>query len=720
MKEVFEPNNDHLVMAYSKDLASGDEIVTYKQRRYGFSTSGYVKLYMTEEVVFRAEYNYERTYVNPMQTLIDLSARLSFIKDSIGFDSYSWEPVLIDSVLHQIDEDTLLVSSIDTIDLTVYPGTDSSHILNFVDTTWITVIGDNYPQVDTVLSSDTAGNPLFFFHLKFRARRLNNGYDLTINAVNGSISRLIRDERTSSVGTGMTLYNSYQEFYTKWMGPLAYSGYILLDDVRGDGIHTKMYDGNSGPYDLRDPNNLWYGYNIGWDGFEWSPEEHKQAISVHWAVGKSWDYFNDIFELNSIDGEGRKINVLVNVPSNEIPSCNASFSNSDDKIRFGQSSGGCDAVLTLDVAAHEFTHGVSKYAVQNGTGFNPIGESGALDESFSDIFGCMIEYYATGVAANWSIGDQMTNPPDVRHLNDPNNNPNPSLTLGQPSWYGQPDYWLSASPTSQNDWGGIHINSGVQNHWFYLLSEGGNSPQPGNSSSVQGIGREKAAIIAYRNLAEHMMSNSSYADARIGSILAAVDEFTACSFEVEQTINAWNAVNVHGDGIELQYDLDYDCQHLSNNYVYALNDLVVSCDYSNETPFKSLTAGNIITLEPGFESNTNMHIKIEPCLSGASQKQEAYPSYAGAGSQEEIMSSSSITEEKTEVIVFPNPNQGSFTIKATETIGGTLFDIMGRRVRTMSKIDNNTLFISEVAKGSYLVRVQMADGRVKNAKVVVQ
>jgi len=722
MKTVFDASSDVLTLSYtSSDAESDRSVITYEQHRYGYSTHGYAKLYVTNDIVERVEYRIEEATVLSVPNFIDIDNMLSSLKDSLGFESFTWEPFEYNGISYFVSKDTDIVLSIETVDLNIYAGTDSAMSLSFPDTTWLELTGNSYPVIDTVLTSDSLGNSCFDLHLKFRTRGFNQAYDLTIDALNGAIRKLISDSRLSSTGSGMTLYNSYRNFYTKWMGPLAYSGYILKDDVRGQGIQTKMYQGVGGPYDLRDPNNLWYGYNIGWDGFEWSPEEHKQAISVHWAVQKSWDYFYDIFKRKSIDDDWLKINVLVNCPVDQnqqiSPYCNAEFRPSDNKIRFYESTSGCDMALTLDITGHEFTHGVSKYSVEQGTGFYPVGESGALDESFSDIFGCMIEYYTPQTTANWSIADQLTQPLDIRYLDNPNNNPNPSFTDGQPSWYGQPNYWLTT--TSSNNNGGVHINSGVQNHWFYLLSEGGNSPQPGNTTTVLGIGREKAALITYRNLTEHMMSYSNYADARIGSILAAVDAFGACSFEVEQTINAWDAVNVMGDGNGLHYDLDYDCANLSDTYIYALRDLNVSCNYSNEPSYKALTAGRILTLEPGFESNSNMHLKIEPCFIGSGKMEEVL-SYEGAGSVDNVVISE--TPEKSDasrMVVFPNPNNGNFAIRAEQPIGGVVYDMLGRRITVMQKIDEHTLYVSDLSLGTYVVRVQMEDGSVENAKVVV-
>ncbi|MEO0341397.1 MAG: M4 family metallopeptidase, partial [Bacteroidota bacterium] len=102
-------------------------------------------------------------------------------------------------------------------------------------------------------------------------------------------------------------------------------------------------------------------------------------------------------------------------------------------------------------------------------------------------------------------------------------------------------YWY----TGLFDNGGVHINSGVQNKWFYLLSAGGSGINDhGRSYTVQGIGIEKAADIAFRNLTVYLSPFSEYREAREGAILAATDLFGENSQEVLSTIAAWEAVGV--------------------------------------------------------------------------------------------------------------------------------------------------------------------------------
>jgi chitodextrinase len=150
-------------------------------------------------------------------------------------------------------------------------------------------------------------------------------------------------------------------------------------------------------------------------------------------------------------------------------------------------------------------------------------------------------------------------------------------SMDNPSSFGDPDtyggtYWTNPNcgfPTQSNDYCGVHSNSGVQNKWFYILVAGENGTNDiGSNYSVTGIGHEKAAAIAYRNLEVYLSANSTFADARTGAIQSAVDLYGAGSPEEIATTDAWYAVGVgdpfggpppatcYGGGITLTINTD--------------------------------------------------------------------------------------------------------------------------------------------------------------------
>ena len=152
-------------------------------------------------------------------------------------------------------------------------------------------------------------------------------------------------------------------------------------------------------------------------------------------------------------------------------------------MAFGDGSNN-NPLVELDVVGHELTHGVTQYEA----GLQYYNESGALNESFSDIFGKAIEFDPFGDTATWQVAKHYR-AGGLRDLSNPNLKNQPDTYAGD-MWY-----------TGYDDSGGVHTNSGVQNFWFYLLCEGGSGVNDHEVSySVNAIGMDAAAKIAYRNL----------------------------------------------------------------------------------------------------------------------------------------------------------------------------------------------------------------------------
>jgi hypothetical protein len=121
----------------------------------------------------------------------------------------------------------------------------------------------------------------------------------------------------------------------------------------------------------------------------------------------------------------------------------------------------------------------------------------------------------------------------LRSMSDPK-------SLSQPAYY-RGQYWY----TGTGDNGGVHTNSGVVNHWYYILAVGkSGTNEGGNAYSVTGLGLTDAAKIAYRMESVYMVASSTYAQARSYSIQAATDLYGAGSAQVIAVTNAWYAVGV--------------------------------------------------------------------------------------------------------------------------------------------------------------------------------
>ncbi|MFA5344393.1 MAG: M4 family metallopeptidase [Kiritimatiellia bacterium] len=184
------------------------------------------------------------------------------------------------------------------------------------------------------------------------------------------------------------------------------------------------------------------------------------------------------------------------------------------------------SLAVLDICGHEFTHGVTEYSANLVYAY----ESGALNESFSDIFGASIEFnsqpdgranYPNRVAgaADWLIGeDCWLVHTALRDMRCPSNTTTVGIGNEQPSRY-KGTYWYKGT----GDNGGVHQNDSVQNFFFYLLSEGGSGINEGHAYNVTGIGVTNAAQIAYRTLTVYCYPYTDYTDIRDAWISAAQD-----------------------------------------------------------------------------------------------------------------------------------------------------------------------------------------------------
>jgi Zn-dependent metalloprotease len=197
----------------------------------------------------------------------------------------------------------------------------------------------------------------------------------------------------------------------------------------------------------------------------------------------------------------------------------------------------------LDIVGHELTHGVTDYSSR----LEYAGESGALNESFSDMMGTSVEFFfqppGTGLMrADYLIGEDIARAAVVGALDGLRSMANPSL-------YGQPDHYsklVVLPPDDEHDNGGVHTNSGIPNHAFYLAIEGGTNRTSG--IRVQGVGgsnREQIEKVFYRGFAQLMPSNANFSMARAVTLRAAQDLYGVNSAPYNATRDAWTAVGVN-------------------------------------------------------------------------------------------------------------------------------------------------------------------------------
>jgi Zn-dependent metalloprotease len=231
------------------------------------------------------------------------------------------------------------------------------------------------------------------------------------------------------------------------------------------------------------------------------------AQAAHDNAGNVYTYYASTFKRDAIDGQGGAMISTVHFGNDPTDAENAAWIGDLQQMIYGD-GGRIFKPLPygLDVVGHEFTHGV----IDSTAGLIYQGQSGALNESFADIFGAMID------RSNWTIGEQVVKPgvfpvPYLRSLEDPNaqgsyDPRNPLRGIGQPKNVRE---YANLPLSRRADNGGVHINSGIPNHAAYLIA--------------QRIGREKMEQIFYRALTQYLTPNTNFLGAANALVRAATD-----------------------------------------------------------------------------------------------------------------------------------------------------------------------------------------------------
>lgn len=306
---------------------------------------------------------------------------------------------------------------------------------------------------------------------------------------------------------------------------------VSVTGDNSDGYYWLRYTGNHWKiYDYPNNRTARNGTDIWGTGTSTRAE-----MSAAYNFNTIQTYYLNIHSRNSYDNSGTEATANVHVTGGTD---NAYWDPDTQQFYFFPGSD-FGELTVLDVCAHEFTHAVT----ENTANLVYQNEPGALDESFSDIFGTIIEFasqpdgrnaYPERVAgcADWLLGEDCIYPYDValRDMRDPQRFCGPSTYHGA--------YWYYGS----GDNGGVHYNNGVQNHFFYLLCEGGNGTNDGISYNITGIGIANARHIAYRALTVYCTRNTGYTAARTAWISAATDLNASWVSTVQA---AWSAVGVN-------------------------------------------------------------------------------------------------------------------------------------------------------------------------------
>jgi bacillolysin len=254
------------------------------------------------------------------------------------------------------------------------------------------------------------------------------------------------------------------------------------------------------------------------------------SVSAHHHAGLVYEYYRTTHNRNSLDNRGGSIISIVNVTMDGSSMENAFWNG--QFISYGNGGSMFESFAkSLDIAAHEFTHGVTEFSA----GLEYRNQSGALNEAFSDIFAMMVD------RENWTVGEDITKPGSVfpsgavRSLEDPHN----GASSGSPAWQPKHMNEFQNLPEDQDN-GGVHINSGIPNHAAYLLA--------------MQIGREKTEHIMYRALTTKLTRQARFIDFRLAIIRSAEELYG--SAEALACANACDQVGIT-DGSGTGKPIDY-------------------------------------------------------------------------------------------------------------------------------------------------------------------
>ncbi|MDA9905673.1 M4 family metallopeptidase, partial [Pseudomonadales bacterium] len=238
----------------------------------------------------------------------------------------------------------------------------------------------------------------------------------------------------------------------------------------------------------------------------------KSAVSAMSGVLQTLNYFSATHGLLGTGSKSKQVAVVTDFRDGSED--NAFWFS--DTIALGVGNSWNNVAGSVDVIAHEISHGV----VENSAGLRYQNQSGALNESFADIFGAMVD------REDWLMGEDLGTP--IRSFSNPPD-------YGQP---GHMDDFRKSPNTQAGDWGGVHVNSGIPNRAFYLLAEGLTEESLGAS-----IGKEKAEKLAYTTLT-NLTRDSDFITAASLMLTTSNVKYGEDSAESLAVVAAWKNVGI--------------------------------------------------------------------------------------------------------------------------------------------------------------------------------
>ncbi|MEO9892308.1 M4 family metallopeptidase, partial [Aurantibacter sp.] len=446
-----------------------------------------------------------------------------------------------------------------------------------------------------------------------------NGNGVDLNGVN-------RQLKTYSVGDKNYLINASEVMFNESQSEMPDNpvGAIMTLDLRNEAPEEGV-----AIYHVTSISNNW---------------DNPTAVSAHYNAEVSYNYFKNTFNRNSINGQGGTIISFINVGDENGEGYDNAFWNGkamfygNGKVAFKPLAG------SLDVGGHEMSHGV----IGATANLEYLNQSGAINESFADIFGTMID------RDDWQLGEDVVNSNvftsgAMRDMQNPNNGVNSNEEGWQPK--DMSEYY---SGTADN--GGVHINSGILNRAYYLVATD--------------ISKNKAEQIYYRALDNYLTVSSQFIDLRLAIIQSAIDLYGENGSEVTAVRNAFDTVGItDGEGSDTDRDVP-----VANG-----DDFILSLDIDTDNP-NTLYVSDTAATEYYALTTTGIYRK---------------PSVADDGSLAIY-----VTEDNTVNAISLDLNNIEETIISAEPIWAAVsLSKDGTKLAAVINDESNVIFISDLISG---------------------
>jgi Zn-dependent metalloprotease len=270
------------------------------------------------------------------------------------------------------------------------------------------------------------------------------------------------------------------------------------------------------------------------------PTGDPAADEAYDGLGATYDLYDQVFGRDSLDDKGMRLIASVHFGQNFD---NAEFDG--QQMLFGDGDGQFFNRFTVavDVIGHELTYGVTQFTAN----LEYHDQSGALNESFSDVFGSLVKQHANGqdaASADWLIGLGIFT--DQVQSGDPSRGAALRSMLHPGTGYNDPVFGKDPQPDNMRgfihtheDNGGVHLNSGIPNRAFALtaLAIGGNA-------------WEDAGMIWYKTLLR-LPSTAQFQDAADATFQVAGELFTSGSSQQQAVLDAWAQVGIRVSSVSL-------------------------------------------------------------------------------------------------------------------------------------------------------------------------